>query len=389
MTDDTIVYYIFLIFTGAAVLATVALYARQALLVVYIVLGILFGPSVLGLVDDPKLMQDLSHVGIIFLLFLLGLNLPPQKLVPMFRETIWVAGLSTLIFFATGFGLSYAFNMTLVESVLIGIAFTFSSTIIALKLLPTTALHHQHIGEIIISILLFQDIIAIIVLMAIKADWVQQSVSYEIIKLVVSLVGLIGVAYVFERFILIRLIQRFDQIKEYIFLMAIGWCLGMAEAATLLGLSAEIGAFIAGVVLATNPISLYIGDTLRPLRDFFLIIFFFALGASFELKLMSEMLPLSLLFAATAIILKPLVFDLLLAKYGEAKKISRETGARLGQISEFSLLIAVLSMEVGLIGMKANYLIQLSTIITFIVSSYYIVLRYPSPMAVTEKLRRD
>ncbi len=389
MNDDTIVFYIFLIFTGAAVLATVALYARQALLVVYIVLGILFGPSVLGLVNDPKLMQDLSHVGIIFLLFLLGLNLPPQKLVPMFRETIWVAGLSTLIFFAIGFGMAYVFNMTLVESILIGVAFTFSSTIIALKLLPTTALHHQHIGEIIISILLFQDIIAIIVLMAIKADWVQQSVSYEIFKLVASLVGLIGVAYLFERFILIRLIQRFDQIQEYIFLMAIGWCLGMAEAATLLGLSAEIGAFIAGVVLATNPIALYIGDTLRPLRDFFLIIFFFALGASFELGLMTELLPLSLLFAVTALILKPVVFDVLLAKYGEARKISRETGARLGQISEFSLLIAVLSMEVGLIGMKANYLIQLSTIITFILSSYYIVLRYPSPMAVSEKLRRD
>jgi len=389
MEHTSLVHNIFLIFTGAAILATIALYARQALLVAYIALGFLFGPAVFGLVEDPQLIQSIAHIGVIFLLFLLGLNMPPQKLIPMFKETIWVAGISSVIFFAVGFSFAYLFELTLIESVFVGISFTFSSTIIGLKLLPTTALHHQHVGEIIISILLFQDVIAIIVLMAIKADWVEQSIAFEGIKLVVSLVGLIGFAYLFERYILIKLIQRFDQIQEYIFLMTIGWCLGLAQIAAFLDLSEEIGAFIAGVVLATNPISIFIGDTLRPLRDFFLIIFFFALGASFEMDMVEDVLLLSFSLAALALIIKPLLYDYLLYKYGEARVISKETAARLGQTSEFSLLIAVLALETGLISMKVNYLIQVSTIMTFIASSYYIVMRYPSPMAVSDKLRRD
>ena len=164
MHPESVIFYIFLIFTGAAVLATLALYARQSLLVVYILLGILLGPSGLDWVSDPEIISQIAHIGIIFLLFLLGINLPPQKLVLMLRETTLVTGVSSLLFLVIGAGCALSFGFNFAEAFVIGAAMMFSSTIIGLKLLPTTVLHHQHTGEIIISILLMQDIIAILIL---------------------------------------------------------------------------------------------------------------------------------------------------------------------------------------------------------------------------------
>ncbi len=389
MAIESIVFYIFVIFTGAALLATLALYARQSLLVVYILLGVLVGPSMLGVVDDAEVIKQIAHIGVIFLLFLIGINLPPQKLLLMLRKTSIIAGISSLLFFLLGLACGIVFGFTLIESAIIGAAMMFSSTIIGLKLLPTTVLHHQHTGEIIISILLLQDIIAIIILMLLPAQWQAGLPWLELVQLALSLLGLIAFAYLFERFVLIKLIRRFNRIHEYIFLMAIGWCLGMAELASVLGLSAEVGAFIAGVALATSPIALFIGDNLRPLRDFFLVIFFFALGASFDLAMLGAVLLPSLVIAILALGLKPFIFKVLLQRYNEPADVGLEVGVRLGQISEFSLFIAVLALQLGVIGTEASYLIQLSTMLTFVFSSYFIVQRYPTPIAISDKLRRD
>ena len=189
--------------------------------------------------------------------------------------------------------------------------------------------------------------------------------------------------------IIFRLIAKFDQIKEYVFLLAIGWCLGVAEVGKLAGLSVEIGAFIAGVTLATNPISRYIAESLKPLRDFFLVMFFFALGAGFDVRMLGEVLVPALVLAAAGVLLKPQVFRLLLKREKEKERLAGEIGVRLGQISEFSLLIGVVATSTALITERASSLIQTATILTFIVSSYWIVMRYPTPIAVNEKLRRD
>jgi len=389
MQNDFLVFTIFLIFTGAAVMATLALYARQALPVAYIVLGVLFGPYGLELVTDPDLVRQISHVGIVFLLFLLGLNLPPAKLIPLIKETTQVTVMSSLLFASIGASIAWFFGYSYWECLIVGAALTFSSTIIGLKLLPTTVLHHKRTGEIIISILLMQDVIAIIILLFLQTAGQGQLPWMEVALRIISLPGLVLLAYVLERYVFIRLIARFDKIHEYIFLMAIGWCLGFAELAASVGLSHEIGAFIAGVALATNPISLFIGESLKPLRDFFLIIFFFSLGASFNLPMLNVVLLPSILVAALTLIGKPFIFRLLLLNAGEASGRSGEIGVRLGQISEFSLLIAVLALDLNIINEEASYVIQVATLITFIVSSYYIVLKYPTPIAIRDDLRRD
>ena len=188
MTGDSILYTIFLIFTGGAVLATVALYARQSLLLAYIAVGLIGGPHVTGLVADPALVADIANVGIIFLLFLLGLNLEPDDLIHLLREATVVTLLSCLTFALSGFVISMAFGFSPIDSMVIGIAMMFSSTIIGLKLLPTSALHHQRMGEIIVSILLLQDIIAIFALLLLNELGQQTSALPEILgKLVFCL----------------------------------------------------------------------------------------------------------------------------------------------------------------------------------------------------------
>jgi Kef-type K+ transport system membrane component KefB len=389
MTEHPILFTIFLIFSGAALFATLALYARQALLISYILLGVLLGPSAAGLVNDSELVREMSNIGIMFLLFLMGLELNPRELLLLLKKTTTVTLLSSALFALCGGLVAWLFGFSLQESLIVGAAMMFSSTIIGLKLLPTTVLHHQHTGELVISILLFQDLIAIVLLLAIKGGGGNASPVLEIFKLGLALPLLIGVSVVFVKFVFYPLMKKFDTIKEYIFLITIGWCLGLAEAATALGLSHEIGAFIAGVSLATSPVSLFISENLKPLRDFFLVLFFFSLGAGFDLGMLDDVILPALLIAALMLLLKPVIFGRLLRMVGEEKARATEVGARLGQMSEFSLLLAVLAWESALIGLQASYLIQLATLLTFLVSTYRVLFKYPTPIALSDKLRRD
>lgn len=265
----------------------------------------------------------------------------------------------------------------------------FSSTIIGLKLLPTSVLHHQQGGRLIIRILLLQDLLAIVLLMGIRLVSLGGSMEADILRLSLSLPVLLIFAWVFQRWILIKLLRRFDKIHEYLFLAALGWCLGMAELAHWLGLSREIGAFVAGVAVATSPISLFIAESLKPLRDFFLVIFFFTLGAGFDWGALPIVLPAALALTAVLLLVKPLVFRWLLQKIGEGVPLAKEMGIRLGQGSEFSLLLAYLALELELVGAMASALIQTATVLSLIASSYYIVQYLPTPIATSDKLRRD
>ncbi|MCP5142321.1 MAG: cation:proton antiporter [Gammaproteobacteria bacterium] len=386
---DPIVSSFFLIFTGAAVLGTLALYARQSLLLAYILLGILLGPSVLGLIPNLELLEQISHIGITFLLFLLGLDLQPRELLHLLRKTTMVTLASSALFAAVGYVAGQLTGFTPLESLLIGAAAMFSSTIIGIKLLPTTVLHHQHAGEIMTSVLLLQDLIAILVLLLLQGHAGGEGVGTDIALLGIFLIAVMVAAFVIEAYVLRRLLTRFDRIREYVFLLAIGWCLGIAELSAWLGLSTEVGAFIAGVSLAASPIAPYIADSLRPLRDFFLVVFFFSLGGAFDLGMLADVLLPAALFAAALLLIKPWVFRGLLTRLGEKPALSLEMGVRLGQISEFSLLIAVLAATTGVIGARASYFIQASTILTFMLSSWYIVRTYPTPIAVSDALRRD
>ena len=389
MPDHSIIFSLFLIFAGAAVAATLALYVRQALIIGYIILGVALGPYGLGMITDTSLIQDIAHIGIIFLLFLLGLNLYPQKLFQLFGAMSLVTAMTSIVFAISGLSIAIMFGYSWWDAALIGVATMFSSTIIGLKLLPTTVLHHRHTGEVVISILLLQDMLAIIVLLVLQGLGIGEMSLMTMAAPFLALPLLALFAYLVEKNLILPLIKKFDHIQEYIFLVAIGWCLGMAQLAEWVGLSYEIGAFIGGVAMATNPISRYIAESLKPLRDFFLIMFFFALGASLDLSLLSAVILPALLIAGGTLLFKPIVFTRALISVSEPKKLARETGWRLGQMSEFSLLIAFIAAETSLFSAEASSLIHVATLLTFIGSTYLIVQRFPTPIALSEDLRRD
>jgi Kef-type K+ transport system membrane component KefB len=387
--ETSLTFSFFIIFSGAALLASLSLYARQPLLIAYIFLGAIGGPFGMGWVSDMHLLEDIAHVGILFLLFLLGLDMQPQALLAVLRKASVVTLVSSALFNLTGLGVALMFGYSLTEALIIGAAMMFSSTIIGIKLLPTTVLHHRHIGELMIGILLVQDVLAIFVLLILLSGGQGHFDVLAFAWVIASVPLLIGAALLIVRYALLPLITRFDRFQEYIFLLAIGWCLGMAELSHWLGLSSEIGAFIAGVTIATSPISQFIATSLRPLRDFFLIMFFFSVGASFDLSMLPSVWLPALILAALMLAGKPVVFRYLLRGMSEKRVFAWDVGFRLGQISEFSLLIAYLAVAQGLLGKEGSHLIQAAAIITFIASSYIVVLNYPSPIAISDKLRRD
>ncbi len=386
---DHLIQLFFLIFSGAAVLASLALFGRQPLLVAYIALGAIIGPHGIGWVTDVSTISQIAEIGIIFLLFLLGLDMQPQALFKVLRQVTHVTLLSSLVFGGIGFAVGEAFDYTLTESLIIGVASMFSSTIIGIKLLPTTALHHKHSGELMVGMLLMQDFIAIFVLMFLSAGESGSPDMLQLARSFLALPVLIGFAVLLVRNVLLPLFARFDRIGEYVFLVAIGWCLGISEAAASLGLSREIGAFIGGISIATCPFASYIALNLKPIRDFFLILFFFSLGSSFDIALIPEIAIAAVTLATLVLTIKPISYHFLLRSHSETDSLAWDIGFRLGQNSEFSLLIAYVAFNATMIGNNASHLIQGTAILTFIVSSYLVVFNFPTPIAPDEKLRRD
>ncbi len=389
MDHGGILFSFFLIFCGAAAFASLALFTRQPLIIAYILLGAILGPYGLEWVHDTELLSDTSHIGIIFLLFLIGLDLNPKTFLSLVKKSSLVVGISSIIFVSIGYILGTASGFTTIESLIIGASLCFSSTIVGIKLLPTTVLHHKHVGELVVSLLLMQDLLAVLLLVAMASFASGNIEATQVVGICLSL-PLLGIfAFAFVKWVILPLLHLFDRFNEYIFLITIGWALGLAQLATLIGLSHEIGGFIAGIALAQSPIAQYITDQLKPLRDFFLILFFFTLGAGFNTDMLSAIWLPAMSLALLVIFLKPFVYTILLSYFKEPKDTAQEVAIRLGQTSEFSLLIAYLGLNSFILSETASLVIQATTIITFVLSSYLVVFKYPTPIAISDQLRRD
>ncbi|UTC24756.1 cation:proton antiporter [Candidatus Comchoanobacter bicostacola] len=376
---------LFVIFFGAAVTSTMALYTRQSLMVAYIILGGLLGPWGFQFITEANVVQDIGDAGVIFLLFLLGMHLDPIGMLDKLRESAMVALLSSLLFMSIGYGICILFDLPMVDSLVIGLSLMFSSTIISLKLLPSGMIHSSPVSEFMISILLLQDLIAMIALLVVPTLNAGSLDIWPIVLRLGYLPFIIIFGFMVERFILSKLFDVFERNKEYLFLLAIAWCLSMAELCEVLGLSSEIGAFIAGVSLASDSrVSLYLVKALEPLRDFFLVLFFFSVGASYNFGMLNSVLYPTAALLVVAVLFKPYVFRILMARVGEPIDDSWELGFRLGQGSEFSLLLARISVANGVLGIEGTSIIQGVAIISFLVSSFWVVRRYATPIGAPE-----
>ncbi len=377
------------IFGGASLLGTLFVWLKQPIILAYIGLGMLIGPYGLNMVIDDGHIEAVSTMGIILLMFLLGLHLHPRNLLKQLKQTALVTFLclSTVGVMICAV-LALLFGFPLLEAFIAGLSLAFSSTVLSLKLIPTTTLHHKRTGEVMISILLFEDILAILTILVLYSS--NGGAHIEALLLPLKTCAFTLGAWCFVRYVLLPLMGRFDIISEYIFLVSLGWCLTASQLAEYCGLSHEIGAFIAGVSIATSPISLIIAEGLKPLREFFLILFFFSVGAQFDPLLKGHLLMAILLTSAIILITKPILFKFLLKHLaGERNDNAGEMGLRLGQSSEFSLLLAYGAMTAGRIQQETALLIEGTAILTFIVSTYLVVFRLPTPISPNNELRSD
>lgn len=388
MGFDNIIFQLVVIFAGAALLSTLFLYLRQPIILAYIVLGMIIGPWGFEVISSAKQIKNLSELGIILLMFLIGLSLRPDRLYQLFGKIAIVTLVTSLIFLAIGMVIPLLFGFSLKESLIVGAALMFSSTIISLKLLPTTALHHKHTGELMISVLLMQDMVAIVLILFISGGQ-EEGIWSTVTFLLLKLVALVGFAFLVVKHGITRLLLKFDTIQEYTFLLTLGWGLLVAGLAHAVGLSYEIGAFVAGVAFANLPVAMVVAEELKPIREFFLILFFFSIGATFDLLLTQQVLMVGLVLTVALILLKPIAFRIGFQMTGEEKPLASELGLRLGQASEFSLLVAYSALASGHIGQRASFLIQVVVILSFVLSTYWVVFKLPTPISSSPKTRRD
>ncbi len=372
-----------------AVLSYLAIIFKQPIIIAYVLSGILIGPWGLGWIQNVEFIETISHLGITLLLFLAGLCLHPQKLIKLFRKVSLVAFVNCLVSFLIAALFAFAFHFSIIDSLCIGLALMFSSTILVVKLLPTTDLHQRRMGEVCIGILVLEDLLAIAVLAFIRCLNAPDGAILSFTILSFKLVVFIGILLIVEYYILRKVLLSIERLHEALLVMGLAWCCGLAMISNSMGLFYETGAFFAGVVLARHPIARFISDQLKPLRDFFLVLFFFTLGAKFDLLVMKNILFPGVILAVIFIFMKPWVFKQAFVFIGEKISFAKETGIRLGQLSEFSLLVAILALELNHISMEAAQLIQLVTILTFIASSYIVVYKYQTPIGISAKMTRD
>jgi len=383
---ESVFFQISLIIITCAVLSWGALLLRQPIIVAYLIGGFLCGTSGFGLIHDTAVIDGISDLGITLLLFLAGIVLHPRRLNELLRQTLLLTLINsaTAILVCSGFCLLWGFRP--IEAFFIGLPFIFSSTILVIKLLPTTALHHKRMGAYCIAILIAQDIIAVTLLILIGS---QDGSPMQWLLLPVKGIALIAAAFAFEQLILRRAMARCDRFHEILQLLALGWCLLLALISDKIGLSHEIGAFVAGVALARSPLAFFLSEQLKPFRDFFLVFFFFVLGTQFNPSAMRAV-------ALPALILCPLMmaskygtFRWLFRRIEEDAPFAHETGARLAQASEFSLILVIAEQRAGLLSVNGFQLVQLVTVLSMLLSSYLVTARFPSPLASNPKLKQD
>ncbi|WP_294348181.1 cation:proton antiporter [Prosthecochloris sp.] len=385
--ENVVFLEIALVVIVSTILGWLSLLTRQPIIISYIVAGVLLGPWGLKLVTKIEFINEASNIGITLLLFLAGLSLHPRRLLELFSKTFPLTLLTSGIFALVTGGIFYTFGASILESVITGVAMMFSSTILVVKLMPTITLHQKHMGAVAIAVLIMQDIFAVLAIAFINGGSSSSVVGW--ITSILIGVLLTVVAILAERYIIRKIIMQVQRYNELLNMVALAWCFSLALLSEYIGMSHEIGAFIAGVALASGPLSNYLAENLKFFRDFFLVLFFFTLGAKMDFALMQTIVWPTVLLSAVLLVLKPLVYRVAFKLTNETPKFSREMGFRLGQNSEFSLIIAVLAAEKGLISAADSQLIQLVAIVTMTASSYLLVFLFPTPLGTSKPLKID
>ncbi|MEW6407530.1 MAG: cation:proton antiporter [Patescibacteria group bacterium] len=348
---------------------------KQPLILAYIFAGIILGPSFFNLIKSEEVIYYFSSLGIAFLLFTIGLELDLRKFKKI-SFLIAIVGLGQIIFTGLfGFFLSYFFGFSVIVALYLGLALAFSSTAVVVKLLSDSKDLDSLQGKFIIGTMLIQDLVAVLAMAFFHEinflSSFQSLFGQLFLVLIKAGVFLFGAIFL-GRVVVSRLLNFATKTPELLFLASLSWCLALIFAAQSFGLSLEIGAFLAGLGLAGTAYNLETVGKMRPLRDFFLIIFFTSLGMQMAWPDLKENLVLVSFFSLFVIFGNPLIVWIFMGILGFTKRVSFLTGLATGQISEFSIILIILGVKVGHLDSSLLSLITILAVITILISSYFI-----------------
>jgi Kef-type K+ transport system membrane component KefB len=361
-----------LIIVIAAIIAGILQRLKQPLIIGHIITGLIVGPILFQSTEFREIVDSLSHFGIALLLFIIGLSLSPKVIKEVGRVSFFT-GIGQIALISTcGYFLARLIGYDAITALYLGLALTFSSTIIIMKLLSDKHELNKLHSKISIGLLLVQDLLVALLLIGITAFGGGSASPYDIV--VLGLKGLFALSFValFSIYLVPRLSVVFAKNQEFLFLFSIGWGLGFATLFHILGFSMEIGALAAGVALSSSPFHFEISTRLRPLRDFFVILFFILLGSRIDLSLFqSELVPI-IIFSLFVIIVKPIMVTFLTGFQGFRRKVSFLSAVNFTQVSEFSIIVLMAGIKNGLNDSVVS-LITIVSLVSITVSSYLIL----------------
>jgi Kef-type K+ transport system membrane component KefB/Trk K+ transport system NAD-binding subunit len=368
---------------------------RQPLIIMFLATGILAGPSFLGIIKSYEQIELLAHIGIALLLFIVGLKLD-LNLIRTTGPVALATGLGQIMFTSLiGFVIAIAMGISYLSAAYVSVALTFSSTIIIVKLLSDKKEIDSLHGQIALGFLIVQDIAAILVLVGLTT--LGSSVSGEgsgylsFLIMGAKGVGLLSAVALLMKYVIPYLTHRLAHSLELLTLFAIAWAVLLGAGSELLGFSKEVGAFLAGVSLASTTYRDSIGARLISLRDFLLLFFFIDLGARLDWSMVGSQLGASLIFSIFVLVGNPLIVLIIMGAMGYRRRTGFLAGLTVAQISEFSLIVAALGLSIGHITEETMGLITLVGVVTIFLSTYMILYSYPlyrvlsSPLKIFER----
>jgi Kef-type K+ transport system membrane component KefB len=367
---QAILFDIGLAIVAATAFAYIARFLGQPLLLGYIGAGLLIGPPVLGLIHDEAVIAELAELGLAFLMFIVGLEIDLKKLISSGRVGAFVGTVQVSLCAMIAFGAVVLLGFAGLPALYLGVASAFSSTMIVVKLLSDKSELDTVDGRLTLGILLMQDVLAIVVL-AIQPNLQDPSILPIGLSLLKG-AALLGGALLLARYVLPRLFQFAAKSPEIILISAVSWCLLIGWLAILANFSIAMGALIAGVTLSAFPYSLDVVAKIRGLRDFFVTLFFVALGMQLQVGSLSIVLS-ALALSAVVIVSRFITVGptLYFLKYGS--RVGTLCSIATAQTGEFALVIVALGVALGQIDSSITSILALTLVITSTISTYMIM----------------
>lgn len=358
-----------LVLVLAAGISVVMRLLRQPLIMGYIITGVVAGPSLFNLIHSQAAFESFSQIGIALLLFIVGLGLNVATIKSLGKPVLVVAAVNTGVIGGVSYGLSLLLGFSHVEALIIAIAMLFSSTIVVIKALSDKKSISRLYGRIAIGVTLMEDLMATVALLFVTAAGGGATLhDFEILFMRGILLG-IGLAFT-GAYVMPRLTKFFASSQEFLFMFALMWAFGVASLFEVAGFSIEVGALFAGVTLASLPYAQEISSRLKPLRDFFLVLFFVSLGERLGLDSIESALLPAIIMSFIVVVFKTFVIASSLGRLSYTEQTSYKVGIHLSQISEFSVILVVLAQSTGLVGEHVTNVLTLTALITIGVSTY-------------------